>query len=195
MKMKTMVIVGVGALGSQVVQLVRNVDAHIKVVDFDRVESKNMQSQFHGKPGLNKTKVESLKGTMNFLWGLKIEGVPTKLVKDNAQQLLGSPDLVIDCLDNGEARRIIQQYVRKDGIPCLHGAVDANGTFGRVIWDESFFIDDEDATGAPTCENGEHLPFLSIVAAHIAHATKEFLSKGERLAYQVSPGGTTRFRI
>jgi molybdopterin-synthase adenylyltransferase len=195
--MKTIVIVGVGALGSQAVMLLRNVKATMKVIDFDRVEAKNVQSQFHGKPGIGKPKVLALAGAMDMLFGVKLQTNSNKLVENNAYELLGAPDLIIDCLDNAASRRVIQTYVRKpfvgrNGIPCLHGAVDANGTFGRVTWDEVFVIDEEDAKGAATCENGEHLPFLSIVAAHLAHAAKEFLSKGTRIGYQVSPGGTIR---
>jgi molybdopterin/thiamine biosynthesis adenylyltransferase len=198
MKMKSIVIVGVGALGANAVMLLRNVEATFKVIDDDRVEAKNVQSQFHSKPSIGKLKTQSLQSTMSFLFGTKIESVPQRLVEDNVYQLLGAPDLVIDCLDNAASRRVIQAYVRKpmgtglSNIPCLHAAVDANGNFGRVCWDEMFVIDEEDGKGAPTCENGEHLPFLSIVSAHIAHAAKEFLSKGVRLGYQISPGGTIR---
>jgi molybdopterin/thiamine biosynthesis adenylyltransferase len=188
--MKTVVIVGVGALGSHLVPLLRNVDASVKVIDFDRVEAKNVLSQFHGKPNVGKPKVLSLQSTMNFLFGKKIETVPHKLVENNATELLGKADLVIDCLDNGAARRIVQGFVRKNNTPCLHGAVDANGSFGRIVWDETFAIDDEDKAGAPTCENGEHLTFLSIVASYLAHAAREFLVKNRKLGYQVSPGGT-----
>jgi molybdopterin-synthase adenylyltransferase len=193
--MKTIVVVGVGALGSQAVLLMRNVDATIRVIDYDRVEAKNLQSQFHGKSTIGQPKVLALRGAMHLLFGVTLVTNSNKLVEGNVEQLLGGTDLVIDCLDNGASRRVLQGFVRKNNIPCLHGAVDADGTFGRIIWDENFVIDDEDAVGAPTCENGEHLPFLCIVSAHIAHAATAFLSKGTRLAYQVSPGGTTRFRI
>lgn len=186
------VVVGVGALGSQAVLLMRNLKATIKVVDFDRVEAKNTQSQFHGKPGVGKPKVLALRGAMNLLFGVTLQTNTNKLVEGNAKELLGGNDLVIDCLDNAASRRVIQAFVRQNTIPCLHSAVDANGSFGRVCWDERFVIDEEDATGAPTCENGEHLPFLSIVAAHLAHSAKEFVSKGTRLGYQISPGGTIR---
>lgn len=195
--MKSLVVIGAGALGSQVVPLLRNVGAEIKVIDFDRVEAKNVQSQFHGKPNIGKLKTLSLQATVNLLFGQKIESAPQKLVEDNVYQLVGAPSLVVDCLDNAASRRVVQAYVRKDfigrhGLPCLHGAVDANGSFGRVVWDEMFVIDEEDGEGAPTCENGEHLPFLTIVAAHLAHAAKEFLKNGARLGYQISPGGTVR---
>lgn len=193
--MKSIVIVGVGALGSEVVQFLRNVEATIKVIDDDRVESKNIQSQFYGKPGLGKPKVLALAGAMDLLFGVKLQTNSNRLVENNAQQLLGGAALIVDCLDNAASRRVIQTFARANKIPCLHGAVDANGSFGRVIWDESFQIDEEDGAGAATCENGEHLPFLGIVSAHIAHAAKEFLAKGTRLAFHVSPGGTSKFRI
>jgi hypothetical protein len=211
MNMKLIVVVGVGALGSQAVLLLRNVNAMIKVIDFDRVETKNIQSQFHGKPGIGRPKVLALAGAMDLLFGVKLQTNSNKLVENNVKELLGGADLVIDCLDNAASRRVVQKFVRepflnipvkdgavsgetkyKNGIPCLHAAVDANGTFGCVCWDDMFVIDEEDAEGAPTCENGEHLPFLAAVSAHLAHAAKEFLEKDVRLGYQISPGGTIR---
>ncbi len=87
--MKSIVIVGVGALGSEVVQFLRNVEATIKVIDDDRVESKNIQSQFYGKPGLGKPKVLALAGAMDLLFGVKLQTNSNRLVENNAQQLLG----------------------------------------------------------------------------------------------------------
>ena len=190
--MKTLTIVGVGALGSHVVQLVRNVEASLKVIDFDRVEMKNTQSQFHGKTGVGQAKVAALKQVMQFLFGMKIETNSNKLVPENVDALLGKSDLVLDCLDNGASRRVIQNYVRANSIPCLHGAVAPDGQFGRVVWDESFTIDDEAGVGAATCENGEHLPFLAITSAYIAHAVKEYLKSGQKIGFSISPAGTIR---
>lgn len=189
--MKTAVIVGVGALGSHVAQFLRN-EAALRIVDFDRVESKNILAQFHGKPSVGKGKVQSLQQSMNFLFGLKVEGIPHKLVADNAKEILGKADLVIDCLDNGASRTVVQQYVRGAGIPCLHGALAADGAYGRVVWDESFVIDFEPGTGAPTCEGGEHLPFIAVVSAYIARAAQEFLRNDRRIGFEVSPAGVIR---
>lgn len=190
--MKMIVIVGVGALGSHVVQLLRNVGANLKVIDFDRVEQKNVSSQFHGKSTVGKSKVVGLQQTMSFLFGQKIETVPHKLVQDNVQTLLGGADLVIDCLDNGNSRRVVQKFVRGASVPCLHGALAPDGAFGRVIWDESFVIDDEAGVGAATCENGEHLPFIAITSAYLAHAAKEFLLKDRKVGFNVYPSGSLR---
>lgn len=193
--MKTIVVVGVGALGSHVVPLLRNLkDVTLKVIDDDRVEAKNVQSQFHGKPNVGKSKVQSMQNAMNFLFGLKVEGVPHRLVQTNVYELLGTASLVLDCLDNGASRQIIQTFVRHDfmgrsGIPCLHGAVDGDGIYGRVCWDEHFTIDHEDVVGAPTCENGEHLPFLSIVASFMAQSAKVFLTQNRKVGYEINRSG------
>jgi molybdopterin-synthase adenylyltransferase len=190
---KTIIIVGVGALGSHVVQLLRNLDATLKIIDFDRVETKNVASQFHAKTSVGKGKVQALQQTMNFLWGLKVTGVPHKLTSDNESQLLSGADLIIDCLDNGEARRLVQNFARRSSTPCLHGALAADGAFGRVIWDEDFKIDDEAGVGAATCENGEHLPFIAIVSAYLAHSVRVFLTDGRKLGWQTHAGGSVRF--
>jgi molybdopterin/thiamine biosynthesis adenylyltransferase len=196
-------IVGVGALGSHLVQFLRSEKVDLRVIDFDRVEQKNVLSQFHGKPGVGKNKVESLRQTMDFLFKRKIEIVPHKLTTDNVAALLGasSPEsspapfsahLVIDCLDNSASRKLIQEHVRKLGIPCLHGALAPGGTFGRVIWDEGFTIDDEAGMGAATCEDGEFLPFIALVAAYLARAAQEFVASGKKVGYSVSPAGAFR---
>jgi predicted ThiF/HesA family dinucleotide-utilizing enzyme len=185
---KYVTIVGVGALGSHLVQFLRSEDIEIRVIDFDRVEQKNVQSQFHSKPSVGKLKVDALKQSMQFLYGKKIHTFSHKLVADNVSNLLQG-DLVIDCLDNGEARRIIQSHVRETDMPCLHGALAPDGTFGRVIWDKQFVIDDEAGQGGATCENGEFLPFIAITASYLARAAQIFLADGKQTGFSIAPNG------
>lgn len=192
--MKKIVIVGVGALGSHVALLLRNLEMQkvpgstdlfrLVAVDFDRVEHKNTLSQFHSKATLGKNKALSLQQSVNFLFGVKIDAVPHKLVQENVRALLQDAAIVIDCLDNGPSRRTVQTFVRELKIPCLHGALAANGTIGRVVWDDKFAIDDNDGAGA-TCEDGEHLPFIGLVSAHIARAAQEFLKSRQQMSFQV----------
>ncbi len=190
--MKNVVIVGVGALGSHAAQFLRSAGAQLRVIDFDRVEQKNVLSQFHGKPSIGKLKSTSLQQAMAYFYGLKIEAVSNKLVQDNVSALLGKADLVIDCLDNGESRRVVQKFVREHSIPCLHGALAAAGSFGQVVWDEKFTIDDAPAVGAPTCEDGEHLPFIAIVSAYLAKSAQIFLSTDKKVGFQMHAGGAVR---
>ena len=184
------VIVGVGALGSHVAQFLRGEDVKLFVVDHDRVEQKNTLSQFHARNSVGKNKVQAIQQAMKFLWGTTIEGTPHKLTADNTEQVLSGAGLIIDCLDNAEARNLVQTYARQNDVPCVHGALSADGQLGRVTWDELFTIDGA-AAGTATCEDGEHLPFIGMTSTFLARAAQEFLKTGKKLSWQVLPVGSS----
>jgi predicted ThiF/HesA family dinucleotide-utilizing enzyme len=184
-----LLVVGIGALGSHLVQFIRNEKVDIKVIDFDRVEQKNVMSQFHGKPSVGKNKVEALKQTMDFLFKRQIAVVGNKLVAENIDVLMKGATLVVDCLDNGASRKLVQEYVRKHNLPCLHGALAPGGEFGRSVWDESFVIDSEVGAGAATCEDGEFLPFIALTAAYMARSVQLFLKEKKKIGFAISPVG------
>lgn len=189
---RRVVVVGVGALGSHAVLFLRNAEAAITVVDDDRVEVKNLASQFHGRSGVGKPKVLALKQAMDFFFGLKIEAVPHRLTADNAEVLLGGADIVIDCLDNGASRRLVQAAVRHLSVPCLHGALAADGAYGQVVWDEHFIVDDEPSEGALTCAGGEHLAFIALAAAYLAEAAQAYLREGRKCGFSLHSAGALK---
>jgi molybdopterin/thiamine biosynthesis adenylyltransferase len=190
--MKRVVIVGVGALGSHLVPLLRNEEIELKIIDFDRVERRNISAQLHFVKSVGKKKVEALKQAMQFCYQYKLNVVSHRLTSENDQQLLGGADLIIDCLDNGESRRIVQRFAREHEVSCLHGALDGQGGFGRVIWDDEFVIDDEDHLGAATCEDGEFLPFISLTASYLAYAAQGYLRREVKSSYTVTASGAQR---
>ena len=186
------VIVGVGALGSHVALLLRNV-GQITIIDFDTIETKNVLSQMHAKTNLRKNKALAFQQTVNFLFGTKVDAIPHKLTKDNTTQLLKDATLVIDCVDNAEARTLIQTYVRAQKIACLHGALAPAATpFGLVQWDESFIIDSEAGMGGATCEDGAQLPFIVTVAGFIAQAAQTYLTSSKKHGFNVHQAGALR---
>lgn len=189
--MKNVTVVGVGALGSNLVLFLRSMKIKLKVIDFDRVEQKNVLSQFHSKQSVGKSKVQSLNQTMNFLFGLKLDVIGHKLTDDNVSELLSGSDLVVDCLDNGESRTLVQNFVRKNSIPCLHGALAADAQFGRSTWDENFKVDFT-ASGTPTCETGDQLPFIGVVACYLARSVQEFVTNGRKVGFEVSPSNVLK---
>jgi hypothetical protein len=155
----------------------------------DRVEQKNVMSQFHGKPGVGRHKVDALKQTMDFLFKRQIVTVGNKLVAENIDALMKGATLVVDCLDNGASRKLVQDYVRKHNLSCLHGALAPGGEFGRSIWDAQFVIDSEVGAGAATCEDGEFLPFIALTAAYMARSIQLFLKDGKKIGFSISPVG------
>lgn len=192
--MKQVTILGAGALGSHLVQFLRNEELYLAVVDFDRVEQKNLGSQFHSKQGLGRLKAQAIRELGAFLWGMRILPCTSRVSGDNVLQILGKDpnSLIVDCLDNGASRRLVQAHVRQFGIPCVHGALAADGAFGRVVWDKDFVVDDENVAGEPTCEAGEFLPFTGVVSSLLAHAVQTWARSGKQVGYSISPGGVQR---
>lgn len=186
------VICGVGALGSTAVSLCRNLDAELRLVDFDRVESKNLAAQWFVKQSVGKNKAEAVRLQLANFYGAKCEALGVRLAATNAAQLLAGCELAVDCFDNADSRIVLAEAARAAGIPLLHGALAADGTFGLVRWDERFAPDREDAPGQPTCEGGEHLPMIGLVGAALARAIQDFVRDGARHDYSVSLSGVLR---
>ena len=181
------VVVGVGALGSHVVQLGRSLPVEWKVIDFDRIEAKNLLAQFHTRMGMGKNKAQALQQLMQGLFGVKIDAVPHRLTADNTEALLGDAKLVVDCLDNAEGRTLVQQFVRAHDIACVHGALAPDGELGRVVWDHLFVIDSEATPGQETCEGGEHLAFIAQTAATLTQAIALYVGDRRQVSTQLMP--------
>jgi len=189
---KRILIAGVGALGSTCVQFARNFEAELRLVDFDRVESKNLPAQWFVKQSVGKNKAEAVRLQLANFFGGRAEAMGVRLARTNAAQLLADCDLAVDCFDNAESRLILSEAARAAKIPLLHGALAADGTVGLVRWDERFTPDREDVEGQATCEGGEHLPMIGLLAATLARAIQDFLKDGSRADYLVSLSGSVQ---
>jgi len=187
------VICGVGALGSTCVQFLRAVpDTELRLVDFDRVESKNLSAQWFVKASLGKNKAEAIKLQLASFYGLKAEAIGQRLGPHNAKELLAGCGLAVDCFDNADSRLALAEAARAAGVPLVHAALAADGTFGLVRWDDRFVPDREDAEGAATCEGGEHLPMIGVLGSVLARAIQDFAKNSARHDYMVSLSAVTR---
>jgi len=190
--MKTVTIVGMGALGSHLLLFGRNLGVNFRVIDFDKVESKNVQSQFHTKMGQGKNKAKALQTALQGMFGIQVSAMTSKLMGNNRVQLLSESDLIVDGTDNFKARDILQEYAQEFEVPCLHGCLSADGQFARIIWTEDFRPDEEDVEGEATCEDGENLPFHAMAGSVLAEVVKAFLKSGTKRSWQLVPGVLTR---
>jgi molybdopterin/thiamine biosynthesis adenylyltransferase len=186
------VICGVGALGSTAVLFIRNLEVELRLIDFDRVESKNLAAQWFVKQSVGKAKADSIRLQLANFYGHKAEAVNVRLVANNTDQLLAAADLAVDCFDNADSRSLLSEACRARSIPLLHGALAADGTFGMIRWDERFTPDRESVVGQATCEGGEHLPMIGLIGATLARAIQDFVKDGARHDYLVSLSGVTR---
>ena len=180
---------GVGALGSNAAVLCRNLDASLRFIDFDRVESKNLLAQAFVKQSTGKHKAAALKLQFANFYSLKVEAFPVRLTEQNSAELLEGADLLVDAFDNYDSRALLSAYARAKKVPLLHAALAGDGSCGLVRWDDQFRPDREDAEGQATCEGGEHLPMIGLVAATLARAIQDFIARGARNNYLVTPGG------
>lgn len=188
-------IFGVGALGSHLVPFLRNrlVGDRVYLVDDDRIEAKNTQSQFYGQSQKRLFKTAAIQQTMNLMWpGIKFQAstrrfepasVDFHFPKDSAITL------AVDTFDNGASRRLLQKTVRERKIPCVHAGLDAAGSFALVRWDEDFVADDEPHAGAATCEDGANLPLILWTASTLTIAIDRWLRTGEKVSYAITPAG------
>jgi molybdopterin-synthase adenylyltransferase len=186
------VICGVGALGSTAVQYLRNVEAELRLVDFDRVESKNLAAQWFVKQSLGKNKAEAVRLQLANFYGAKAEAMGVRLAPTNAAQLLAGCALAVDCFDNADSRLALSTAARAANVPLVHAALAADGTFGLVRWDERFTPDREDAAGQATCEGGEHLPMIGLVGATLARTIQDFVRNDRRHDYMINLSGVIR---
>lgn len=182
---------GVGALGSTAAVLCRNLDVTLRLIDFDRVESKNVLAQAYVKQSIGKNKAEALKLQLQNFYGVKAEAFGVKLVEENVEALCGEGDVLVDCFDNQASRQVLSAFARKKGKALVHGALSGDGTFGVVRWDERFVPDAEDHAGQATCEGGEHLPLIGVMGAALARALQDFLKGGVKRDVMVSLNAVT----
>ena len=185
-------VVGVGALGSHVALLLRNEKLGLKIIDFDKIEMKNTQSQFHSTMAVGKNKALALQQSFQGLFGVKVAAIPHRLTTDNTEALLGGSTLVIDCTDRITSREVIIAACKKLNLPLLHGALAATGDFGQIIWTEHFVPDAESGDAQATCVDGEHLPFHGVMGAFLAVEAQRFLRRGTKQSWQISPAGMLR---
>lgn len=183
---------GVGALGSNAVLLCRNLGARLRLIDFDRVESKNLSAQWFVKQSIGKNKAEALRLQLANFYGVKAEARGVRLAGNNAAELLEGCALAIDAFDNHESRALLSEAAAAAEIPVVHAAIAADGSFGLVRWDPRFAPDREDAAGQATCEGGEHLPVIGLIAATVARAVADFLAEGRCSDYMISRSGVAR---
>jgi molybdopterin/thiamine biosynthesis adenylyltransferase len=119
-------ICGVGGLGSPVaLYLAAAGIGTLHLIDGDRVEMSNLNRQIlHRSSTLGMTKVFSARmQILELNPGIQVRCSPDRIVEGNAADLIGQADIVIDALDNFEARYILNRAARRMAAPLVHGAV------------------------------------------------------------------------
>lgn len=126
LKRSSVLVVGAGGLGSPVaLYLAAAGVGRIGLVDFDRVDTTNLQRQVLFSTGdVGRRKVEAAAERLRAM-NPEIEVLPhaERLSGENALALVRSYDVVVDGADNFTARYLANDAAALLGKPCVHGSI------------------------------------------------------------------------
>jgi tRNA A37 threonylcarbamoyladenosine dehydratase len=162
---------GAGAIGSNLVDnLTRQGFSKLTVIDMDRVEIHNLNTQIYAEADVGALKVDALKNRIFRNIGVEIETVNKEMTAANVKQILKKVSIVVDCFDNNKARQLVQDFAREKHVTCVH--VGLNADFAEVIHDD-FYRVPKDQTEGDVCDYplARNIAMLSVIVA-----TEELLS-------------------
>ena len=180
MSARRITVCGVGAVGGNLVEhLARTGWTHLHAVDFDRVEGHNIGNQPYQIRQVGQSKVHALASLVYEATGLALETTNLRIDKKNVRRVVTTTDLVVDALDNAQARRVVAQACHQASVPCLHVGLGAHG-LADVRPNEGYRIEDPQP-GAEACEATESRPAV-LLAVILAAETLERWSQELPLA-------------
>jgi sulfur-carrier protein adenylyltransferase/sulfurtransferase len=118
--------IGAGGLGSPLsLYLAAAGVGTIGIVDFDAVDLTNLQRQIvHGTSTLGRPKLESAEARLTDLNpNVRIEKHETRLSSENALEILGEYDIVVDGTDNFPTRYLVNDACVLLGKPNVYGSI------------------------------------------------------------------------
>ena len=140
------VICGAGALGSNLAEgLVRQGFTKLRIIDMDRVEEHNLNTQTFDEADVGAKKATAVQSRAFRAVGVDIDAVDKEMTSGNIKKFLKGAGIVVDVFDNMDSRQMIQDYCRSKKVPCLHAGVNAD--YGEVVWDEKYRVSNANQEG------------------------------------------------
>ena len=184
--------VGAGGLGSPaLLYLAAAGIGHLSIIDDDNIERSNLQRQIlHADEDVGASKAESAMLRLRELNpSISVEVHPQRLTSENALQLIGGHDIVIDGTDNIPTRYLVNDACELLHIPWVYGSIYRfegqvsvfNLKDGPTYRD--LFPTPPPPESVPSCEDGGVLGVLPGVIGSIqaTEAIKVLLGIGEPL--------------
>ncbi|OYN98885.1 adenylyltransferase/sulfurtransferase [Propionibacteriaceae bacterium ES.041] len=192
LKNARVLVIGAGGLGSPtLLYLAAAGVGTIGVVDFDVVEESNLQRQvLHGVADLGRPKVDSAADAVARLNPLvRLIKHLVRIDTDNALELIGGYDLVIDGTDNFATRYLVNDACALLGKPYVWASILRFDGQISVFWAghgpcyRCIFPDPPPPGAVPSCAEGGVLGLLcgAIGSAQAAEAVKLLLGAGDPL--------------
>lgn len=183
---KRVCVVGCGGLGGHLADMLARLGVgHLTVVDGDCFEVTNLNRQLlctqerlgMSKASAAKQHIASVNSQVT------VDAVGCHLTWDNARDILSGHDLVMDGLDSGAARRLLQHFCARLDIPLVHGAVEGWGVQISVVYPGDDTLSRLYPEGSPGSKPGGTLaPVVAFAAAlQVSEALKVLLDTAEPL--------------
>ncbi len=184
LKNRVITICGAGALGGNLAEnLARQGFKTLRLIDYDKVEERNLATQPYYKEDIGHLKIKVLAERLYRSSGAAVEVHRVKLDGSNATILLRSSSLVVDCFDNPPSREIVKNTCSLLKIPCLHMGL-AEG-YAEIVWSERYNIPQQ--TGRNPCDNPEARDTILIAVATATRGTIfPFFETGERNSFTIT---------
>ncbi len=122
----SVLVIGAGGLGSPVAMyLAATGIGKLGIVDFDKVDVTNLQRQIlHTTPDVDRPKVESAVEHLRAINPtIEVVGHDTLLFSDNALDIIGSYDVIVDGTDNFPVRYLVNDATQLLGKPLVYGSI------------------------------------------------------------------------
>jgi molybdopterin/thiamine biosynthesis adenylyltransferase len=119
-------IVGLGGLGGSVVETLARIGVGaMTVIDGDVFDESNLNRQaLSSEHNLSQTKTAAaLEKILTVNSSILIQDHTEKMDQENAVHLMEHTDITVDCLDNIQARFVLEKAAKKAGIPMVSAAV------------------------------------------------------------------------
>ena len=180
-------IVGAGGLGGTVAEVLARIGVgRLRLIDGDCFEEHNLNRQRFAHTGnLGQSKARAGKTQIELINpAVEVTDLAVYLDASNADEMIGDADVVIDCLDQLDARLVLQKACRRRQVPLVSAAVA--GTSGQltVIFPEDAGLEsligdiEADETRGVETRLG-NLPFAvsTLASLEAAEAVKILLSQ------------------
>lgn len=141
-------VAGVGGIGSNVIlHLVRSGVKNFKIVDFDIVQSSNLNRQFYFSDQIGIPKVDALKDNLKRIFSdLDIISENKKISEDNIEEIFEECDIIVEGFDNeiDKTMLITKLFNKKKLIVSANGVagIDTKGVFVKNIGSSIFIVGD-----------------------------------------------------
>ena len=122
----SVLVLGCGGVGGYVIEYLARIGVgRIAAADGDVFRPSNLNRQLlstEGNLGMNKAlagreRVRAINSAVDY------EAVDCMVTEENAAELMRGRDVVVDCLDNPEAKLLCARAARAAGVPFIHGAI------------------------------------------------------------------------